>query len=139
MKWYQSLLAHQTIALVLVVIVFLAVDDLLMLLFIQHFEVIRLSDWSYHIVHALIFLSSLVIALLVVKALRRKPVTGEEGLTGARGSVLNRTGVEYQVQIQGEIWQALCDEALLPGEDIVVDSVDGLRLRVRKIAPGDER
>jgi len=69
---------------------------------------------------------------LVVKAHRRKPMTGVEGLTGLTGEA--RTDVHEkggQVFVHGEIWSAWSDEPIKAGEKIIVDKVDKLKLKVR--------
>ncbi len=80
------------------------------------------------IITALFF--SLTIAL-VIKAYRRKPATGAEGLLGIEGEAktdLNKKGLVF---VHGEIWKAWSDESIKAGEKIVVDKVENLRLKVR--------
>lgn len=107
---------------------------MLMVVLMQQFEVIDMHGWLYYFTYALLFLGSLAIALLVVKALQRHPVTGLEGLQGASGEVVRRTSKGYQVEIDGEIWQAVCHQDLSAGDAVRVESVDGLNLTVRKEA-----
>ena len=67
------------------------------------------------------------------RALRRKPVTGHEGLVGERGVALtefsSRTG---RIFVHGENWAAEADERIEKGEPVIVDQVDGMRLRVHR-------
>jgi len=74
---------------------------------------------------------------LAVKAYRRKPVTGVEGLTGAEGTarteITKEGGTAY---LHGEIWSAYSDEVIRKGEKVAVDSVSELRVKVRKITGG---
>jgi membrane-bound serine protease (ClpP class) len=71
----------------------------------------------------------------IIRSRRRKVVTGREGLIGSTGVVRReiepgRTGI---VLVQGELWQALAqDGRLSAGERIVVQSIDGLVLTVRR-------
>jgi membrane-bound serine protease (ClpP class) len=76
------------------------------------------------------FTSALV--RLVVQAQRRRPQTGAEGLVGRRGEA--ETGLEPEgwVVVQGERWRARASERVAPSEPVVVESVVGLLLRVRK-------
>jgi len=67
------------------------------------------------------------------RALQRKPVTGHEGLVGERGVALtaftSRTG---RIFVHGENWAAEADERIEKGEPVIVDQVDGMRLRVHR-------
>ena len=38
-----------------------------------------------------------------------------------------------QVRVQGEIWAARCEENAAPGDRVVVDGLDGITLRVRRV------
>lgn len=70
---------------------------------------------------------------LAYKAFKRKPVTGSEGLIGLNGKTMtDLTGEEGMVSIHGEIWSANSDETINKGDDIVVISVSGLKLNVKK-------
>ncbi|MDQ3810079.1 MAG: nodulation protein NfeD [Chloroflexota bacterium] len=77
----------------------------------------------------------LVVVTAVIRARRRRVVTGREGLLGAIGVVrrdleLGRSGI---VLTQGELWQAVSAEGRInAGEKVVVEHVDGLLLTVRR-------
>ncbi len=68
---------------------------------------------------------------LAVKAYRRKPVTGAEGLIGLEGAARTEVYHEGQVFVHGEIWQAWSDEPVKAGEKIIVEQVENLKLKVR--------
>jgi membrane-bound serine protease (ClpP class) len=87
----------------------------------------------------------LVVVAAVLRSRRRRVVTGREGLMGASGVVRReiepgRVGI---VLVQGELWQAVApDGRLMPGERVVIQSVDGLLLTVRRatdVAPAPAR
>lgn len=69
----------------------------------------------------------------VVRAHRRQPTTGIEGLTGkvaVAQTALNPTGT---VLIEGERWTATLDHGRVkPGEEVIVTRVEGLKLWVTK-------
>ncbi|TMQ59691.1 MAG: nodulation protein NfeD [Candidatus Eisenbacteria bacterium] len=68
-----------------------------------------------------------------VRALKRKPLTGREGLVGERGVALTELGPhEGRIFVHGEYWEAEADERIEKGAPVVVDRVDGMRLRVRR-------
>lgn len=74
---------------------------------------------------------------LVAQARRRKPVSGVESMAGERGVAKSRMFPSGQVLVRGELWNARNEssEAIEPGEEIEVLSVDNLTLVVRRIGP----
>ena len=63
---------------------------------------------------------------------RRRPTVGLETLVGESATVVTPCRPSGQVRIQGELWQARCDEGADPGEEVRVDAVDGLALLVSR-------
>ena len=59
---------------------------------------------------------------------RRGSPVGAEALVGQRAVVSSPT----QVRVAGELWEATSDEALVPGQEVVVAAVTGLTLVVEK-------
>ncbi len=57
---------------------------------------------------------------------RRRAVTGVETLIGETAVVSSLT----QVRVAGEIWEARSDRVLVPGDEVVVQGVEGLTLLV---------
>ncbi|HAR99309.1 MAG TPA: serine protease [Syntrophus sp. (in: bacteria)] len=75
---------------------------------------------------------------LVVKAHRGRRYTGAEGMAGLEGRAVTEVGPEAgTVLVKGEYWQARSDEPIAPDRKIRVIRVDGLRLHVGEIHPGD--
>ena len=81
---------------------------------------------------------------LVAKALQaqqRQPITGRESMVGMVGPVRTdltveaaETGVYHgTVLINGEIWRATSTEEIARGEQVVIKSVDGFTLRVKRV------
>lgn len=71
---------------------------------------------------------------LALKAYRRKPTTGVEGLIGEIGQAItdiNKTGM---VQVHGEHWQAVSDEPIEKGSKVIVREVNRMILKVEKIS-----
>jgi membrane-bound serine protease (ClpP class) len=66
------------------------------------------------------------------RAQRRKPVTGMEGLVGMMGTALTDLAPEGRVFVHGAYWEADSSERIERGAAVVVDRVDGLRLKVHK-------
>ncbi|MBI5204555.1 MAG: nodulation protein NfeD [Nitrospirae bacterium] len=70
---------------------------------------------------------------LAYKAYKRKPVTGSEGLIGLKGIAnTDITKEDGMVLLRGEIWSAYSDETISKGEKIIVESVTGLKVKVKK-------
>ncbi len=69
---------------------------------------------------------------LVLKAWRRKPVTGIEGLVGLEGVAFSDIHKEGMAMVRGEYWQAFSDEPIKKGEKIKVESISGLRIKVKR-------
>jgi membrane-bound serine protease (ClpP class) len=65
---------------------------------------------------------------------RRRPSVGVETLVGARATVVTPCRPAGQVRVQGELWQARCDEGADPGDEVLVRNVDGLTLNVAPIS-----
>jgi membrane-bound serine protease (ClpP class) len=70
---------------------------------------------------------------LVYRAHRRKPVTGSEGLVGLEGRAASEiTSESGTVMVRGEVWSAFADEEIEKGEKVRVESVSGLKIKVKK-------
>jgi len=81
---------------------------------------------------------TLLVSVLVVRAQRRKPALGREGLIGEVGEVRQRIGGDGRsgkMLVHGEYWNAVADEPIEVGEPAEITRVDGLRLTVRRAAP----
>jgi membrane-bound serine protease (ClpP class) len=66
------------------------------------------------------------------RAQRRKPITGLEGLVGLKGTALTELAPGGRVLVHGEYWEAESSEHIERGAAVVVDHVDGLRLKVHR-------
>jgi membrane-bound serine protease (ClpP class) len=76
-------------------------------------------------------LVSLGILYLATKSQRHRAVSGVEGLIGSQGIVKADLDFSGSVLVHGEIWNAESDVKIEAGEQVVVDSVQGLKLKVR--------
>jgi membrane-bound serine protease (ClpP class) len=69
----------------------------------------------------------------VLKAMRKKPTTGKEGLIGTIGkAVININSTEGKVFIRGEYWNAVSDNKIKKDTEVEVVEVDGLKIKVKK-------
>ena len=79
---------------------------------------------------AAFFLFALV---MVVRAHRRRPTTGKEGLVGGKGVATTDLKPEGVVEIRGELWNAVAEETIKAGEKIQVKETEGMKVKVIKI------
>lgn len=70
------------------------------------------------------------IGLYVWYSKRRRVTTGAEGLVGAIGIAVTPCEPEGDVRVEGELWRAVCAEGAMPGDRVVIERVDGLKLIV---------
>lgn len=69
----------------------------------------------------------------IVRSQRRRKATGAEGMIGRTAVAKTPLDPTGTVLIQGELWAALSEGGTVaPGEEVVVNKVDELRLRVAK-------
>jgi len=69
-----------------------------------------------------------------IRAQRRKPTTGVEGIVGELGETITDLHPEGQVRVHGEIWKAISSESMLPaGIKVKVERVEKLQLTVRRL------
>ncbi|MGJ3265028.1 MAG: NfeD family protein [Salinarimonas sp.] len=80
---------------------------------------------------ATVLLLTIVMAA-AVRALRRRPASGDEALVDEPGRVLHWEAFAGEVEIHGERWRATADEPLAPGEPVRVLARDGLTLTVSR-------
>jgi membrane-bound serine protease (ClpP class) len=73
----------------------------------------------------------------IIRAHRRRPQTGKEGLVGKVASahtVLDPTGMVF---VEGELWTATSEAGRIEaGEEVIVTKVEGLKLKVAKKQTG---
>ncbi len=73
-----------------------------------------------------------VVAGLAFRAYRSKPKIGVESLSGEVGVAKEAIDLEGLVFIHGEYWRARASDKIEPGENVIVESIHGLVLQVRK-------
>lgn len=72
---------------------------------------------------------------MAVKAHKRPPVTGIEGLTGETGEAYTDidSDSDGKIFIHGEIWNARSEEAIMKGEKVKIVRTDGMMMVVKKM------
>ncbi len=115
-------------------VICLLLGSLMLINPIPSFDVIRISWQVIAIVVILTFLFFTFAIGLGIKAQRRKPATGLEGLINEIGEAITDLIPEGSVKVHGEIWKAECNEGKVnKGEKIIVTGMLNLKLKVRKL------
>ncbi|MEP6911047.1 MAG: NfeD family protein [Actinomycetota bacterium] len=70
-------------------------------------------------------------ALWIRLSRRLRPAVGMEALIGQEGIAATDCRPQGSVRVNGELWGAVCADGVVVGEQVVVESVTGLTLRVR--------
>jgi membrane-bound serine protease (ClpP class) len=81
---------------------------------------------------------SLAIYWKIIQAQRRRPVMGKRAMIGDRAVVVRIGGDAVEVEYEGEIWRAVSPEPLHQGQQVVIESVEGLVLRVAPLKSRDD-
>ena len=91
---------------------------------------------SWEVILVVVLLSAAFFLFAIgmgVKAQRRKPTTGMQGLIGEIGETMSDLRPEGQVKVHGEIWNALSlDGTVKKGTKVRVEEVENLKVKVRK-------
>ena len=66
-----------------------------------------------------------------IKDRKRKSVCGVTGMLGKVGEIKQWRKTEGQVFVNGELWQAVGEDHLLPGDRVVIQNVNGLTLGIK--------
>jgi len=94
----------------------------------------QISIWV--ILPAIILMTAVILGAMyyAVKIHRRKPVSGQEEMSGAFGVASEDFGGEREgsVFIEGEYWNAVADGQIQKGDKVAVVEVKGLLLKVKK-------
>jgi membrane-bound serine protease (ClpP class) len=69
---------------------------------------------------------------LTYKAWKRRPITGKEGLVGLEGVAMSDISDKGMAMVHGEYWKAFSDDTIEKGDAVIVESVEGLRVKVTK-------
>jgi membrane-bound serine protease (ClpP class) len=106
-------------------------DDLLMLILVKELRIWQLSYGLMAVIGIILLGLNLSLALVVYRALRKRPATGAEGMIGKTGKVVRVAGNRVQVKVAGEIWEAESEKTVRIGDRVTVMELQGLVLKVR--------
>ena len=92
---------------------------------------INIPIWGLSSIAVAFIIYEIVTFRLGRRALERKPVIWRGAIVGCCGKATTPLAPKGYVKVQGELWQALCnDRDIDEGDDIVVLELDRLTLRV---------
>lgn len=74
---------------------------------------------------------TLLVVGMGVRAIRRRPVTGQEGMVGLVGVARSDFTPHGQLLVHGELWDAISQEPLKAGDHAEVVRIEGLKLHVK--------
>lgn len=70
---------------------------------------------------------------LAARSARLRPISGVEGLVGEKGVAKSDMSPFGHVFVHGEVWNAECEGSVSAGDTVVVQAVDGLKIKVKKL------
>jgi membrane protein implicated in regulation of membrane protease activity len=74
-----------------------------------------------------------------LQAQRRPPAVGKRAMIGERAEVVSSKKGELEVHYRGETWRAMSSQTLQHGQEVVIEDVEGLTLRVAPLTqPADD-
>ena len=119
-----------------VIVLVSLIDDIIIL------AVVILALWYFTVnlpVWAMILIGLALRAFIFVRtwainpSLRRKKVTGAEGMIGLVGEVVESAAPGLVIRVSGEYWQAEClDGDMVAGEEVEIVGIHRLKLEVRR-------
>ena len=75
---------------------------------------------------------SIGILIFATRTRNLKKQGGADGMLGEIGIVKETLNPNGRVLVHGELWEAECEGKIMEGEHVIVDSVEGLKVRVKK-------
>ena len=92
------------------------------------------SDISLSLIIALAIVSSgifIYLLKIILKERKVKAKTGSEQMIGLNGKVLKKKNDVYKVLVHSEVWNAKSKEEIQIGQNIIVEAIDGLTLKIK--------
>ena len=75
---------------------------------------------------------SIGILIFATRTRNLKKQGGADGMLGEIGIVKETLNPNGRVLVHGELWEAECEGKIMEGEHVIVESVEGLKVRVKK-------
>jgi len=78
----------------------------------------------------------------IVRAMKKYPKTGAEGLIGTTAKIVSSSEsgreAQYLVRVKGELWNANSPDILKTGDLVTVTGIDGLILLIQRVSSSQE-
>jgi len=120
----------------LIVIASLADEAVVALLILMILWLLKIPlTWEVFLVISLFFIVLVfIVHRLVIQAYHRKIATGQEGLVGLEGTVVESLKPRGLIRVNGEYWKAESLEGTIEtGEKIRITGFEGLVLKVARV------
>ena len=91
---------------------------------------------SWTVLYPTVAISCLIAAgaiFFAARSARLRPISGAEGLVGEKGVAKTGLSPLGLVFVHGETWNAECEGSVTAGETVVIQAVDGLKIKVKKL------
>ncbi len=75
---------------------------------------------------------SIGIIVFATRTRKLKKQGGADGMLGETGIVKETLNPHGRVLVHGELWEAECEGEIMQGDHVIVESVEGLKVRVKK-------
>lgn len=75
---------------------------------------------------------SIGILIFATRTRNLKKQGGADGMLGEIGIVKETLNPHGRILVHGELWEAKCEGKIMEGEHVIVESVEGLKVRVKK-------
>jgi len=76
---------------------------------------------------------SLTVYWKIILSQRRRPIIGKRAMIGDQAVVVNLKEGEAEVEYQGEIWRAVSAQPLHRDQQVIIEGVEGLTLKVKPV------
>lgn len=112
------------------------IDDVIVLALVfgalWYFKV-KISLWGMIVIGLVLGTYIFIRTWAVLPSIRRKKITGSEGMIGLMGEVVGSPKNGLIVRVSGEYWQAECldGERIRTGEEVEIVGIERLKLEVR--------
>lgn len=114
-------------------VICLILGSLMLLNPVSSFDVLQIS---WEVIALVVILTVLFFSFAIgfgIKAQRRKPTTGLEGLINETGVTITELSPEGSIKVHGEIWKAESSEGTIAaGNKIIVTGISNLKLKVKR-------
>jgi membrane-bound serine protease (ClpP class) len=105
---------------------------LLLLVVLLGWILFLILSWQIALpLYMIVVIISLLIYWKIIQAQRRQPVIGKRAMIGDQAVVVKAEGSDIEVEYQGDIWRAVSAQPLHRDQQVIIEEVDGLVLRVK--------